>query len=92
LRAFVGALAPDAAGADRDQGLANLIAGAAGIGVRVDEGVDAGLLVGLEVLAGFPGDASDEDESEQDDGDLFEADAAEEEAADQDGQVGEGGA
>ena len=42
LGALVGALAPDAAGADGDQGLADLVAGAAGVGVGVDEGVDAG--------------------------------------------------
>ncbi len=84
LGALVGAFAPDAAGADGDERLANLIAGAARIGVRVDEGVDARLLVGFEVLAGLPGDAADEDEREQDDGDLLEADAAEKETADED--------
>ena len=81
LGALVGALAPDAAGADGDQGLADLVAGALGVGVGVDEGVDAGLLVGLEALAALPGDAAEQSEAEQDDAGLLEADAAEEEAA-----------
>ena len=85
LGALVGAFAPDAAGADGDEGLANLVAGAAGVGVGVEEGVDARLLVGLEMLAALPGDTADENEGEQDDGDLFEADAAEVKAADEDG-------
>jgi len=84
LRALVGAFAPNTAGADGYQGLTDLIAGAARVGVGVDESIDARLLVGLKVLAGLPGNAADKGERKQDDGDLFEADAAEEEAADED--------
>jgi hypothetical protein len=51
LGAFVGALAPEASGADGDEGLADLVAGALGVGVGVDEAGEAGLLVGLEALA-----------------------------------------
>ena len=50
LGSFRRALAPDAAGADGDQRLANLIAGALGIVVGVDEAGQAGLLEGLEDL------------------------------------------
>src|SRR6266851_2757693 len=92
LGAAIGSLAPDSAGTNSDQGLPDLVAGAAGVLVRVHEAGEAGLLVRLQQLAGLPDAADEKEHAEQDDGSLFELDAAEEEAADEDRQVGERGA
>ena len=80
LRAFVGALAPDASRADGDLGLEDLVAAAFGVVLRVDEAGKAGDLVVLEDLAGFENAADQEGEAEDENAGLLPGDAAQKEA------------
>ncbi len=91
LCAAVGSLPPDTSGADGDEGLADLVTGAAGVRVGVEEGVDAGLLVGLEALTALVDDDAEQGDRKQNDSNLLDADATEEESDDQDREVGQRG-
>src|SRR6185437_9156670 len=86
LAAAFGALTPDAAGTDRDEGLANLISAAAGVVVGRHEAGEALLLIRLQHLV--PGGHDGKTGSEAENCGLAEFDSAEEKADQQDGRVG----
>src|SRR6202046_2655308 len=90
LGALLGALAPDAAGADGDQRLADLVDGAFGVVVRVDEAGQTCFLVGLEQFAAGPDTGDQHDSAGAQDEGLLEVDAAEQQAGYEDRSVGEG--
>src|ERR1039458_3929809 len=87
LGALGRALAPDAAGADGDERLFELIAGAFGVVVGIDEAGEASLLKGLEDLAAGPDAGHQNDRAGHENQGLAEIDAAEKEAGDKDGRV-----
>jgi hypothetical protein len=89
LGAAVGALTPDAARAHRDQRLSDLVARTFGVGVGVDEGVDARLLIRLQSLPALPRDTSHQRKREQDQRNLLDANAAEEKPGNENREVGE---
>ena len=85
------ALAPDAAGADGNQRLFELIAGALGVVVGIDEAGEASLLKGLEDLAAGPDASHQNARADHENQGLAEIDAAEKEAGNKDGRVGKRG-
>jgi hypothetical protein len=90
LRALAFALAPDAAGADGDFGLEDLVAGAVGVVAGVREAGETGFLVGLEEFVAAPGAGDEHKAGGRENERLPPVDAAEKEAGDEDGRVGEG--
>jgi hypothetical protein len=89
LGSLIGASSEDAAVADGNFGLQNLIPGAAWVSVGVHEAGETGLLIGLEDLPAFPYAADGEEDDQNEDAALPPVNAAEEQTQNQDRTVGE---
>src|ERR1700733_1575720 len=89
LSALGGAFPPNSTRADGDQGLADLIARALWIGIRVDEAGKARLLVGLEALSTGPGARTQHQHDGDENQSLLQADSSKEQPSNEDGSIDE---